>query len=253
MGLGVVLLLYAIVGMIVASVGSAVLGLLTAFFTKGAAGARRSVIIAACVFPFACLAWAGGVFVFQAVVNEGLLHRDLGLGDVSNAPLSSGYEIKFIDVTDEGLVYNQNTQSPDGIMEERNDAVDGVRLLQESGPFLLGGADTQFFQHSGQDSKKVDSYFLMDTRAGTKAVFKDREGLEKAAADLHIKLKLEPIWNLYARHRFTWFDVLAGLLLVIPPITSFVLLFLSVVLIRKGKPVWTWRPSWRKSADTALS
>ena len=246
MGLAVVLLLYAIAGIIAASIGSAVIGLLTAFFTKRATGARRSVIIAACIFPFACLAWAGAIFVFQAGVNEGLLHRDLGLGDGWNAPLASGYQIEFIDVTDEGMVYNPKTQSAEGIMGGGSDAVEGVRLLQESGPFLLGGADTQYFQHIGQDRKEIDSYFLMDTRVGQKIVFKDRGGLERAASDLQIKLQLEPIHSLYARHRFTWFDVLAGILLVVPPSAGCILLVLSVVWVRSGKPLWKWRGKWSR-------
>jgi hypothetical protein len=46
---------------------------------------RRTAIIAASLFLFICLGWGGAVFVFQAVINEALLLRDLGLGDTWHA------------------------------------------------------------------------------------------------------------------------------------------------------------------------
>jgi len=87
MGLGLVLLFWAFVGTLLACIGAATLGGATSLFTRKAASGRKRVIITAAFFPFLCLAWGAGVFVFQGIVNEGLLHRDLGLGDTWHAPL----------------------------------------------------------------------------------------------------------------------------------------------------------------------
>ena len=106
MGLGIVLLFWAVIGTILAVGGIIIFGGVTAFCTRGAAKGRRSAITMACLFPIACLAWAGALFVFQAIVNEGLLHRDLGIGDTWHAPVSNGYQIMMIDVTNQGWVYN---------------------------------------------------------------------------------------------------------------------------------------------------
>ena len=102
------------------------------------------------------------MFVFQAVVNEGLLHRDLGLGDTWHAPLPNGYQIMMIDVTDQGWVYNPKTQ-PGSAVGEPADAVAGVRNLQVAGRYILGSADSKTFEHLGKDTNQVDTYFLMDT------------------------------------------------------------------------------------------
>src|SRR5580692_4593570 len=109
MGIGIVLLLWAVVGTVVAAIGAVTLGWITAVLTRRIANNRRKVIVAASLFPLVCLGWGGAMFVFQAVVNEGLLHRDLGLGDTWHAPLPNGYQIMMIDVTDQGWVYNPKT------------------------------------------------------------------------------------------------------------------------------------------------
>src|SRR5215472_11095917 len=129
MGLGIVLLFWAVIGTVVAAIGAAALGWATALLTRGVTKGRPKVIIAASLFPLLCLGWGGAVFVFQAVVNEGLLHRDLGLGDTWHAPLPNGYQILMIDVPDQGLVYNPKTQPGPGV-SEREDAIDGVRNVQ---------------------------------------------------------------------------------------------------------------------------
>ena len=76
-GLGIVLLFWAVVGTVVAGIGAATLGCIVGLLTRGVTSGRRRVITAASLFPFVCLGWGGAVFVFQAVVNEALLHRDL--------------------------------------------------------------------------------------------------------------------------------------------------------------------------------
>jgi hypothetical protein len=168
MGLFVVLIIWSVVGVVLGAISSGGLAAITAFLTRGITQRRRKLIISAALLPFACLAWAGAVFVFQAVVNEGLLHRDLGLGDGWHAPLPNGYEVSFIDVTDQGSICPV-ARGEDGC--ENSPSASGVRSLQMTGPYLLGAADSQWFQHLGQQTSAVDQYFLLDTQDGKKILF----------------------------------------------------------------------------------
>jgi len=147
MGIGIVVLIWAVLGTVIAAIVAATLGGATALLTRGAMG-RRKAIVTAILFPLACLAWGGAIFVFQAVVNEGILHRDLGIGDTWHAPLPNGYQIMMIDVTDQGWVYNPKTQPGSGVAEQE-DAVSGVRNVQVSGKYILGGIDSKAFEHLG--------------------------------------------------------------------------------------------------------
>jgi hypothetical protein len=94
-----VLLAAAVVGTVLASIGGFILGSATAWFTKGVASRRRrTAILAAVAFPFACLAWGGLVFAFQAIINTTVLHRDVGVGDAWECPLPNGYALLMNDV-----------------------------------------------------------------------------------------------------------------------------------------------------------
>jgi hypothetical protein len=71
----------------------------------------------------------------------------------------------MIDVPDQGWVYNPRTQ-PHGGVGEREDAVAGVRNVQVSGRYILGGTDSKTFEHRAKDINQVDAYFLLDTQLG---------------------------------------------------------------------------------------
>jgi hypothetical protein len=235
MGLGFVLLLWAVVGTVVAAVGAATSGSATAMLTRGVANGRRKVIIAASLFPIVCLGWGGVMFVFQAVVNEGLLHRDLGLGDTWHAPLPNGYQIMMIDVTDQGWVYNPKTQ-PDSGVGEREDAVAGVRDVQVVGRYILGATDSKAFEHLGQETNQVDAYFLLDTRLGKQKQFQNYNALRQSALELGIEPNLQPINTIYSKFRFSWFDVVAGLLFCLPPVIGGLVLVFWIVQLRRTRP-----------------
>jgi hypothetical protein len=234
MGIGIVLLLWAVVGTVVAAIGAVTLGWITAALTRRIANNRRKVIVAASLFPFVCLGWGGAMFVFQAVVNEGLLHRDLGLGDTWHAPLPNGYQIMMIDVTDQGWVYNPKTQSGSGVGEQE-DAVAGVRNLQVAGRYILGGTDSKSFEHLGQDSNQVDAYFILDTQVGKQTKFQSYDALGRRAVELGIELNLQPINAVYSKFRFSWFDVFAGLLFCVPPVIGGLVLIGWIVRLRRTR------------------
>jgi hypothetical protein len=174
------------------------------------------------------LGWGAGVFVFSAVVNEGLLHRDLGLGDTWHAPLPNGYQIMMIDVTDQGWVYNPKTQ-PGSSVGEQDDAVAEVRNLQVAGRYILGATESRAFEHLGQNINQVDAYFLLDTQLGKQTQFQNYDALRNRALQLGIEPNLQPINGVYAKFRFSWFDVFAGLLFCVPPVVG------ALLLIR-----WIW-------------
>lgn len=233
MGIGIVLIFWAVAGTILAGTGALVFGGATTFLTRRAEN-RKPVVITAIVFPFACLGWAAALFIFQAIVNGSLLHRDMGLGDSWECPLPNGYAIMMIDVTDNGWVYNPKTQSGGGV-GEAEDAVAGVRKVQIAGRYILGASDSHWFGSDNEASTHTDLYFLLDTRTGKRNNFTNPQELARAASQLGISLKLENIDAVYSRYRFTWFDVLVGLLLVVPLAVYFVLLVRRIVRLRRTR------------------
>ena len=230
MGLFVVLIFWAVAGLVLGAISSGALAAITAFLTRGIAQGRRKLIVAAALLPFACLAWAGTIFIFQAVVNEELRHRDVGLGDGWYTPLPNGYLVSFIDVTDQGSICPV-VPKQEGCAN--SPSVSGVRSLQVTDPYLLGATDSQWFQHLGEQTSTVDQYFVLNTRDGRKTVLTSLDQLKAKASGLGISLHLEPIYSIYSRYRFTWFDILAGCLLILPPLGALLLLAYRIIGLRR--------------------
>ena len=233
MGIGIVLIFWAIAGTILASLGAAVFGGVAALLTKGSPKQRKAILFSA-AFPLVCLGWAGILFIFQSLVNGALLHRDPGIGDTWECPLPNGYALLMIDVTDQGWVYNPKTQIGGGVGEQE-DAVPGVRQLQVAGRYIFGAADSHFTD--GGKPTDVDSYFLLDTSNGRRAQFKTYDQLAKTASQLGIQLDLKDIDSVYSKYRFTWFDVMVGVLLAIPIATYFLMLVRWIARLRKMQVV----------------
>lgn len=232
MGIGIVLLFWAVIGTTGAGVGAVFCAALASKFVHHAGERGRRAVLVCGLFPFACLAWAGAVFVFQALVNEELLHRDPGLGDAWRCPLPNGYALLMIDEPDDGCVYNPKTQADGGGVGEQEDAVVGVRVLQIAGRYILGGSDTQFYKHI-PDEGKVDSYFLLDTATGKRQTFPTIEALGAEAAQKQISLALQPINDTYQHYRYTLFDLFVVCLLLAPPLLTAGLLVRWIVRLRK--------------------
>ena len=236
MGIGIVLIFWAIAGTIVTGIGCAAMAALATFLTRRVTKHRKKTIIAATLFPVACFVWAGALFFAQAIVNTVLLDRDPGLGDGWYCPLPNGYRVEFIDVTDHGWITNPKTQ-PDGIIAETDDSISGVRQAQVSGQYILGATDSKAFGSRG-DEKHVDGYFIIDTKRRAKDKFASMDELKAAAGKLGITVNLEPIYNVYGRYRWSWFDGFIGILFVGVPFVAFVLLMLWVwKLPREGVAV----------------
>src|SRR5258708_4403268 len=141
MGIGVVILFWAVVGSIFAAIGMLIRRSAANFLTRGVLKGRSAVVLAATVLPFACLAWGAAVFVLQWDINEKVFHRDPGIGDAWKCPLPNGYALLMIDLPDYGWVYNPRTQPmPDGVGEQE-DAIFGVRTLQVANRYIALGVD----------------------------------------------------------------------------------------------------------------
>ncbi len=138
----------------------------------------------------------------------------------------------MIDVPDHGWVYNPATQVFPGGVGEQKDAVPNVRILQVSARYVVGGTDSRAFGQQRADDQ-VDSYFLLDTRAGIQTRFSNLGELAAAVHPLGFQLQLEPIRRVYFRYRYTWFDALAGILFCGPPLLALSLLGRSILKLRR--------------------
>jgi hypothetical protein len=236
MGILFVLLFWGMLGSAVAVVSGSIARRITVAVTSDQANgsrksARENAVRFATFLPFVCLVWVVAIFVFQAVVNTSFLHRDPGLGDSSYCPFPNGYALLMIDVSDQGTVYNPKTQ-PGDTVSDQEDAISGVRELQIAGPYLFGGIDSEYAKHFGQEGPRVNRYFVLDTRTGKHLDLDTEHQLGDFAARSGTRLILEPVFDVYRRYRFTWFDYVACVLMIAFPILAAVAFLARIVRIR---------------------
>lgn len=234
MGIVVVLIFYAIALMIAASIGAAIFGVVAYFLTNGSGPKRKLAVIASILFPFGCVAFAGAWFITYATLNYTVFHRDPGLGDSWETPLPNGYALTMIDTTDQGTVYNPKTQPVSGGILGQKDTVFGVRQLQVADHLIFGASDSGYFERIGQDSKLVDTYFELNTATGTQTQFKSLGELQKRAASEGISLHLREFQAVFADYRTTWFDYMAGAMLLLIPAIGFLVLARWIWMIRRS-------------------
>jgi hypothetical protein len=233
MGIGIVLFFWGVVGLIGAAIGSLILPHIASYITQGRVLGSRRLSWAIRLFPFACLGWAGGIFIFYAVVNEIAFHRDPGIGDGWWCPLPNGYAIEMIDVTDRGFLYNPKTQDINS-----RESLSDVCVLQFAERHIVGGANCRTdVAHGPDDHDAVLSYFLLDTQTGNRLDFPQYNALSIAAAKVNVRLHLEPIDVVYGRHRFTWFDAAAAALMFGMPLLCVWMLFRSLLRSRRSGAV----------------
>jgi hypothetical protein len=157
MGILFVLLFWGMLGAVVALVGGFIARRITVAVTPDQAdgphkSARENAVRFATFLPFACLAWAGAIFVFQA--------------------------------------------------------------------------------DFGQEAPRVNRYFVLDTQTGKHLDFDTEGQLGDAAARSGTQLRLEPVFDVYRRYRFTWFDYIAGVLVIAFPILAAAALLRRIFRIR---------------------
>jgi hypothetical protein len=207
------------------------------FFTRGVKSGRRKLVITASLLPVACVGWALSVLWVEGTVNHNFLDRDPGYGDMWACPLPDGYAIEMIDDPDFGVLYNPETQKTGRVAwgARFDDPIDQVRLLQLAGPYIFGGVDSHVFDPTELDKKQVDSYFLLDTRTGRHTSFLTYDELAGEVQQLGFEPKLEGIFTVYSRYRFTWFEAFMDLLLSVPPIVGTSLLVRRIIWLRRTR------------------
>jgi len=232
MGIGVVLIIWAVVGFALASLGSVVMMAAAKFLIRRSAAHGHAFVLAVGIFPFAFLGWAGTVFVLQAVVNEVFLHRDAGAGDSWKCPLPNGYSLSFVDTMDQGFLYDPKTQRDSDATVSQEDTVSGVRLLQVSGQFILGGATSD---EISSDHASIDHYFLIDGESRRRHDFNNIDELKVDAAHRGVQVKLESVDRVYSQYRFTLFDVFAAFLFGAPLLVYGCVLLWWLVRLRSNE------------------
>ena len=235
MGIGIVLVGWAVVGLILAGTGAAILAAVVTHFTRNLGKDSRKAVVAAAAFPFVCLGWAGVVFFLQAIVNDSVLHRDPGLGDAWYCPLPYGCSLLMVDDTDEGCVYIQRAQTTSGAGAETPELC-GIRRLQVAGRYLLGTRDKSVTADC-RDASQPDFYFLLDGITRETLTFSTCEDLHAAAVQRSIQLRLQPIAEVYSEYRPTRFDTFVDFLLCVPLLLMGLLLVGWIVRLRRRKNV----------------
>jgi hypothetical protein len=238
MGIGLTLASWCVKGTILATALAVLGGLLVARCVPHGRPRRTPLILWTCVFPFACLGWFLAIFVFQAYVNETVFYRDPRVGHIWQAPLPNGYAVLLIDEKHDGTVFNPRTHfsssSNSEIHPDGTDAVSGVRVIQVAGNKILGGAGPLGQYSSPEAQNRVDNYFLLDTEAHTRANFDTFDALTRASQAFGVEPHLEPLYRVYKRYRFTWFDGFAIVLFLVPVLGVGLFLARRVSRLRKS-------------------
>jgi len=238
MGIGCVLFVWLLAGIVVATIAAFGLAFATRRLTKDGIGPRKRTIAIAFIFPFFCLVWTGAVLAFQGYVNDRFLDRDTGIGDTWHCPLPNGYAITMIDVPDYGWVENERLYPHHARHVDGEGSIAGVRLLQVSGAYLLGGADSNWSSRvtDRRGDANVTSYFLIDTQAGHRSEFPTQDELRAAASKAGLSVDLKPIKSVYIKYRYTWFDLAALLIEIVPIAILAVLLGKLILKLRRSRP-----------------
>jgi hypothetical protein len=257
MGIGLTIVSWCAKGIILALALAVLAGATTAFCVPGGRPGRTRLILWTCVYPFAAFAWFLAVFVFQAYVNEALLYRDPWIGDTKQSPLPNGYAVLLIDEDHDGTVFNPATHfttgSTDDIHPDGPDAVSGVRVLQIAGNKILGGAGPLGQYSSPATRSRIDYFFLLDTDAHTRANFETYDALTQAAKQFGIQPQLQPILGIYNRYRFTWFDLSALALFLVPTLGAALAILRRMRRLRRETPALADTRAVRQADELGLS
>lgn len=215
MGRGFALLPWFEGGVFIAAIAAAALASAVGAYTQGVKRGRRRAIAVAALFPYVCLIWVGALVIFRSITDMRAPDLPLGARDVWRCTLPNGYRLLMVNVTDQGWIYNPNTQRLSNFIFDQEDAVSGVQMVRVEGPYILGRSDRRS-AHS--DFHQNDQYFLVDTRTGRQARFLTYDALRDAALQAGVGANLETIYSVYSRNRSVKSYILFGLAMCVPPL-----------------------------------
>lgn len=211
MGIGVVLLIWAVIFGGVAVVSAVVLGLWSLRSHRAVVG-RREVFkaVAAAALPLLMFGYAGATFAAYAIWCETIRGVDPGIGDGWQVPVGNDHYFCMIDVPEEGYLLKGSCSGAA--------IVDGITRIGSSGDLVFGNSTS-----SGA--------FVFDTRTGALQTFAN---MDAAVARITPRPILEGAGEFYTRHRWGYADAVAAALVAVPAMV--IAIFWYVWFIRARSP-----------------
>jgi hypothetical protein len=205
-GLGFVLVFWALLGGIGAVVCALALGAWSWWNHRRAPGCIRILHpLAAAALPFLLLAYAGAAFTGYAVWCAAIRDVDPGIGDGWQVPLGHDLFFCMIDVPDEGFLLKGGC-SGSAIVAEITE---------------LGGSDDVLV-----GSSRSSGPFVLDMRTGKLQAFSN---IDAALSNVTPRPSLQSADDFYRARRWGLADAIAAVLIVIPAIVASLLWYLWFV------------------------
>jgi hypothetical protein len=208
MGLGIVLLFWGLVGVFLAATAAASLVGMVYLFDRRSGRVRWGWLLTAALMPFVSLGYVAAGFIVYAGYCEVVRDVDLGIGDSWRVPLGHGYRLVMIDTPDQAFV-----ESPGGLQLHS-----GLKRIGTAGNLIAGEDDHGLFVIDGQ--RHTDE--AIASEFGLHSVFPYGSGEPQLVAP----------GDFYHDHRWGLPDLIAAVLIVMPPLL--VLCALASRFVRSG-------------------
>jgi hypothetical protein len=196
-GIGFVLLVWAVLLSGAAVVSAVVLGFWSWWNQRRAFGRRRVFkIVAAAALPFLLLGYGGAAFAAYAIWCEAVRGVDAGIGDGWRVPVGNDHYFCMIDVPEDGYLLKGGCSGAP--------IVHGIKELGAAGDLLIGNSDS-----SGP--------FVLNTRTGELQTFASVDG---ALAGIKPQPILRSAGDFYDDRRWGRADVVAAVLIGVPAIAT---------------------------------
>jgi hypothetical protein len=98
------------------------------------------------------------------------------------------------------------------------------KRMQIADPYVLAELHPRAPPGYG-DGQPTERFVLLDMRTGSTSTYASEDLLRTAAAMRGVTLALEPAYDVYSRHIFSWFSVLFLLLALVPAAVALVFHF----------------------------
>ena len=184
-------------------------------------------------FHFVCLAWAGGVFVVYAIVNDVAFHRDPGIGDVFTARCPM--DISSIGST--CLIKGPST-IPKHREGQASSAIVRILFLRRE---RFRSQDHTFLPvlagNTHRTTVKTGAACFITSSILEPAIEQDSLPMTASARrrlNFGTQPGLDNPGDVYARYRLTWFDAVAGFTMFGVPLLGALLLLRWMLRIRRA-------------------
>jgi hypothetical protein len=212
MGIGFVLLVWFILGCISAIPVS--IFLVIVYYRKKRKtpidGKRIIKSIGLAALPFLFLIYFVIAFVIYGFWCDFYRGVDPGLGDCWYVPLGAGYEISMIDVPDKAWIDKNDEPVLSGIVE-----------IQKIYPYIYG--------------RRESRYFMLDMNKGNLIYHNNIDALNEAlrAKGIMQVKKLQSVHSFYISYRWGYRDLIAVVIIMIPPAIGGFLILKFLILPRR--------------------